>query len=541
MNKVHHILTLLGASGVAVGSTAVAWARVASTPEVGVPGYAMGPSGQVALALAVLLGGMAMVRLAGRRPGLEGATALTGLALLVWVVASWALASVSGAELLPGPGMAVALAGSALAAVAAAWAHARSRLRVQVEVTQDGHLVEARTLTRPGTWSAIVPGSSWAHGRPAAFHVDDDGAVAVGVRAEDMGRVRVAGQSLHRDRWFGDANSPVRAFELLPGDWGVCRSGGVETRFEVRGSQLRSRPDTWAVAGVATALFMQIGLMGMATEPWHPESLALHPASSRVLLEERPAAQFEPAAGVAPRPLMDEPLKLTIAKDLWIDDLPRQQAARGGAFTDPLNPPPGSSVARGLTELLANPTEGSPVAQVLRRDGAREARLGRLFETGQAPTLVTDEKALAYKGTQKQLTGPEAKLDTTSPAGAEANRLSSPKTKRRVSPRTMPTRSAVRVNANNPTCRNLNKDLKRRTRSFQACIDARSAVNPSLKGQVRIDFTLNLDGRLEAVKVQGNTTRDRALTGCLLRRLRQLRAAQPEQACRGSVMFHLGH
>ena len=74
----------------------------------------------------------------------------------------------------------------------------------------------------------------------------------------------------------------------------------------------------------------------------------------------------------------------------------------------------------------------------------------------------------------------------------------------------------------------ISRGVRRRANSIRACYEQRLQVNPNLRGKVTVRWTIGLTGKVAKALASGNTLKDGAVTGCILRVIRRMRFPKPE-------------
>lgn len=519
-----HNLTLLGAFVALVGTTLFPWASVAG--QIGIPGYALWPTGQVVAGLALLVLGLTSLRLWRHRGSLDGPIAMASLAQLVWLITGSAMSASIPQGFVPDVGVWISALGAGVASMGALRAYVQGRLRLRAEVSIDGSVIDSATLASPGSWRAVDPSGS----RPSpVFQLDSAGSVAMGVPRADAQGLRVRGQTIAENRWLGDPQGAVQAFMLAPGDWGVFRVGETVTRFELTGETLRGRPDRWAAASVVAVVLTQITLLGLPAgqSPWDPAS-AKSAMPSSVLLDSRPSFKTPaPPAGVS---VPFQSSALSQHHEGAVD-----RATSPSPDPKPLPAVPARGSAANLTDLLANPGTDSLLAKVLATDHRQAKRLDDLFKSDGTPIDVV-ATVLPYV-TGKVAVGRSGVSALTDPSLPTTTRLSSPKSSR--TPKAV-SAARLRATAVRGSCAHLDGALRRRAAAFRACLTVRRRLGAAPTGYVKLGFMVAVGGAMSSVAVRANTTGDQPLARCLARRARQLRLATTEQ-CAGAFTFHISN
>ena len=525
-----HMLTLSGALLVAYGAGFAPWATPVSGPEVAQLGYLTGPAGQVALVLGVLLALVACLRLAGRKPALDGPAVLTAGASLVWTLAAWRLTSSGNASLEPGLGMAAAGVGGALALLGTTVAYWGDRLRLTVTVSDGQGRRWRRVMTRPGSWSVVTPDGD---SRPPVFHISDAGEVAIGVRDEDAGETRFQGHAVPHQRWFGQSGARVRAATLFRGDWGTCRSGSTVTTFRTRGRHMRGGRDGWMVGAVATVLLTQIGLMGLAVDDMQTQALERPTAVDQQKFDVYRALPV--SVGQAPR-LLEQSLEVAPASDLLLRDLPAAAPkASGGRAKTPSEQNTALATPRDLNGLLAAPGRRSPVAELLRRTPALEARMERMFDT----SAVTSggAKTLAFRTNSRALANPHKGLSSTLQRPQVALPAFRATMRKRVG--AGPALGVPPRPQHPQQCDGLRKLLMSHRDRIAACTAA-AVAERATRGSLRVVYRVGPNGRVRFSPLAVRATQRKAVRACLTGRFRAVSIGKEHRGCSGSILLQGG-
>ena len=73
--------------------------------------------------------------------------------------------------------------------------------------------------------------------------------------------------------------------------------------------------------------------------------------------------------------------------------------------------------------------------------------------------------------------------------------------------------------------------------AFQACFEAASASDPSLKGNVGIAFSISPSGGVSAANVSGSSLKNPRVEGCMLRTFQRLKFPAADKPTNASFPF----
>ena len=70
--------------------------------------------------------------------------------------------------------------------------------------------------------------------------------------------------------------------------------------------------------------------------------------------------------------------------------------------------------------------------------------------------------------------------------------------------------------------------FKKRMKAIKYCYEKALKKNDSIKGKVKIKFTIGTAGRVTAIKVTKNTTKDKGVADCIKGKVKSWRFPKPE-------------